>query len=167
MEETIIEFKTAELFKEIGFDIPLYTSYINGVFHKNEAEPNGYDGWDVPDKENWNKKDWVFTKEGNSCFGCKLDNIKYFEACSAPTQSLAQKYLREKHNIHIVINGTLTDYHPPKKHKSKYEYYYEIFVNFMEDHCKKVSSISNRVLTYEQALEAGLYEAALIVKNKK
>lgn len=103
MEGQPITFETAKIAKEKGFNIPLYTSYINGIFHENEPEPNGYDGWDIPDKENWNKKDWVFTKEGDSCFGCRLDNIKYFEACSAPTQSLLEKWLLEVKHINIEL----------------------------------------------------------------
>lgn len=156
MEETIIEFKTAKLFKEIGFDIKQNLSYI-----KETAEVYiSAEKTEILEKGSLTYYKSAFVEDKYR----QVHSDMYIEA---PTQSLAQKYLREKHNIHIVINGTLTDYHPPKKHKSKYEYYYEIFVNFMEDHCKKVSSISNRVLTYEQALEAGLYEAALIVKNKK
>lgn len=103
MEETLISFETAKLAKEKGFDIPTYTSYIGNKFHENEDKPNGYDGYDLASEENWNKKDWVFSRDGGSCFGCKLDNIKYFEACSAPTQSLLQKWLRKTHNVHVEL----------------------------------------------------------------
>ena len=162
MNEEVISFKTAKLAKEKGFDIPLYTSYINGVFHENQPEPNGYDGWDIPDKENWNKKNWVFSKKGGSCFGCKLDNIKYFEACTAPTQSLLQKWLREIHNIEIISYPCIVGKYSFKIYKLK-----EVIV-ILSLNGRKVldKSDSNKYFkTYEEALELGLQEALKLIKN--
>lgn len=155
MEEELITFETAKLAKEKGFDITLYTSYINGVFHENEAEPNGYDGWDIPHKENWNKKGWIFTKEESSCFNCKLDNIKYFEACSAPTQSLLQKWLREKHKISVTIFSSSQESWSVKVNTPSLT---GLHGNIEQFHYKGVD-----FYTYEEALEEGLYQALKLI----
>lgn len=73
----------------------------------------------------------------------------------APTQSLAQKWLRDIHNIHILPHpyiepdGTITGYFSGDIYKdnSRYEY----FDNFP---------------TYEEALEFSLKQACLLVWNK-
>lgn len=103
MEEQLVTSETAKLAKEKGFEVPTYPAYIGNKFYENEDKPNGYDGHDLATKENWNRKDWVFTKDGGGCFGCK-DDPKYFEAYSVPTQSLLQKWLREQYKIHVENN---------------------------------------------------------------
>lgn len=158
MKEELVSFETAQLAKEKGFNIPTYTSYIDGKFHENENEPNGYDGWDLADKQNWNKNSWVFSKEGGSCFGCKLDNINYFEACSAPTQSLLQRWLREEHDIHIYTEpywdeDNLND---PPTYQATW-----IGEDIPEE---EIEEDFNYFKTYEEALEIGLLEALKLIK---
>lgn len=159
MEEELISFETAKSAKEKGFDLTTYTAYIGGKFHKNEDEPNGYDGYDLASKENWNKNGWLFKKDGSSCFGCQ-NNPRYFEACSAPTQSLLHRWLREAHEINIEAT-----YLPNRK------VYKSLFVPMD-------TSISNRIKynpgskyygnidhkTYEEALEEGLFEALKLIE---
>lgn len=161
MEEQLITFETAKLTKEKGFNIPTYTSYIGGIFHENEDEPNGYDGYDLASKEDWNKEGWVFSKDGGSCLGCKLDNIKYFEAYTVPTQSLLQRWLREVHKI---------DVQPICTYKQIRFYHLGIiFINgknqvdtiILKDEDMPTNKLFN---SYEEALEAGLREALKIVK---
>lgn len=151
-EEQLISFETAKLAREKGFNIETFTAYIGNTFFKSEPEPNGYDGWELAESNNWNRKNWVFTKSGSSCFGCKLDNVKYFEACSAPTQSLLQKWLREVHNIHISINITNIG-----------RYYAQVFKFQPENRSNMLFFESqnsfDKVDTHEKALEQGLQEA--------
>lgn len=109
MKEELINLKTAKLAKEKRFNIETFTAYIGDKFYKSEAEETGYDGFNLAESENWNSK-WVYTKNGNGCFGCKLDNVKYFNAYSAPTQSLLQKWIREKLNINISIYNNASGY---------------------------------------------------------
>jgi len=168
MKEELISFETAKLAKEKGFDIPTYTAYIGDKFHKNEDEPNGYDGYDLASKENWNKKDLVFTKNGGGCFGCQ-NNPKYFEAYTVTTQSLLQRWLREVHEIKLCIHYTCID-------DSEYAYIWDITTN-CEKGRKKDSwdfnekkdsfSIMSWWDTYEQALEAGLLKALKMINNEK
>ena len=78
----------------------------------------------------------------------------------APTQSLLQKWLREVHNIHIKINITTQE-----------TYFYGI-LQFLE-HAKNSQNpavigyqnvaSSEKVKTYEEALEVGLQEALKLI----
>ncbi len=156
MKEQIISFETAKLAKEKGFYIPTYTAYINGKFHENENEPNGYDGYDLASKENWNRKGWTFTKNGEGCYGCQ-GSPKYFEAYTVTTQSLLQKWLREVHNIHIQIQvlGQFVD--------GTNKFYCQV-VEFGENKWVSKYVSSKLIYTYEQALEKGLQEALKLIK---
>lgn len=63
------------------------------------------------------------------------------------TQSLLQRWLREKHNIHITINCKRTDLS-------------------LDGFWYVVKSLSSKMFnTYEQALEEGLYKALKLIKN--
>lgn len=129
MEEQLISFETAKLAKEKGFDIAtvsFYDGYIDNtpklISKQLSKEPI----------INWNKD----YKEGGH-------GVYY----SAPTQSLLQKWLREKHNIivepifmssrdwniiiHTVVNTSL--------------------------------SLLEENTAYEEALEAGLQEALKLI----
>jgi len=104
--ETLISFKVAKLAKEKGFSLSTPRAYINGNLFTNFEESFGESDFyfDADDfHKNWNDKGWVFDVKGNSCFGCSLDNKKYFAAFAAPTQDLLRKWLLGIHNIHITI----------------------------------------------------------------
>lgn len=75
MEEKLIEFETAKLAKEKGFNIP-----CDGRW------------WIEP------ASDWKFSKQGV----IKCDNS--MDSIARPTQSLLQKWLREVHNLHIGMH---------------------------------------------------------------
>jgi hypothetical protein len=106
MELQLINFETAKLAKEKGFNIPTLDYYISsGEFINNED----YEGDDHVYPEDWNKKGWIFDKSRSRCFGCKLDEVIYFKAYAAPTQALLQKWLREKHKINITLHHTSFD----------------------------------------------------------
>jgi len=157
MKEQLISFETARLAKEKGFEIPTYTAYIDGKFHKNEDEPNGYDGYDLASKENWNKKGWIFTKNGEGCFGCQ-GNPKYFEAYTVTTQSLLQKWLRDVHNIHIDIHAAQYAWN------NKNSYLRSVFKILGKNiQNKYVSYRVKEVESYEEALEKGLQEGLKLI----
>lgn len=156
MKEELISFKTAKLAKEKEFDIHVPRYYIsNGSLRVNFEDSYGDEReyrFDPDDfDKDWNIKGWVVSKNGEMCFGCKLDNIKYFTAYSAPTQSLLQKWIREVHNIHISV------------------YHFWDFTNNTEDYQAQISQIDNEVLhtdfhgTYELALEEGLNQALKLI----
>ena len=72
----------------------------------------------------------------------------------APTQSLLQKWLREKYKIHIVVyvmeNSDGNIY---------YDFGLKRIVNYLSDNSSKPMKFS----TYEKALEVGLQEALKLI----
>ena len=158
MTETLVSYELAVLLKEKGFNIPTQKAYINKILFVNFEESCGESEFyfDADDfYENWNYKNSVFDKKGNECIGCKLDNIKWFEACSAPTLSLAQKWLREVHDIEVIPC--------PRYNNDNILYYcYEVIKPKMcsiedlnKDMFRGTFDLFN---TYEQALEEGLLQ---------
>ena len=99
--------------------------------------------------------------KGNSCFGC--NNKKYQESFSAPTQSLLQKWLREKCGLVVdVVNYFSLTKFALKIHTFEGGKYVGTVVDSVRD-------ISNKVTykTYEEALEIGLQEALKLIENEK
>ena len=97
-------------------------------------------------------------------------NWNSFNSCSAPTQSLLQKWLREVHNIHIEIML----YHMHGEWVGpKYKYgIYSICQSEAEWDNKNGFGMEpcfhdeNENSTYEEALEEGLYEALKLIETK-
>lgn len=131
MKEEIISFKAANLAKEKKFD------------------------WDC---------DYFYNKNGKLCDiqyydstpNNKLEEGWWFSSneeffCAAPTQSILQRWLREKHDIILEINY------------SECEWWQWIIIskNIWIQGTNKTDDVD---LTYEQALEAGLYEALQLIK---
>ena len=136
MKEQLVTFKTAIIAKEKGFDEPC------GDFF--EINKQG--------------------KIKNSSHGLaiiKRNNIKLL--VSIPTQSLLQKWLRDVHDIHIlVIPDKKTDYNNGKlffnctvKVNSK-DYDYDLIIRYQS----KIAEYN----IYELALEAVLLEALKWIK---
>ena len=161
MEDQLITFETAKLAKEKGFDIHTLDYYFeDGEFRRNELTgTNGYYGEEYSFSyeeflENWNDK-FVTKKNGDRCLGCDKSK-NYFETYSAPTQSLLQRWLRKKHNIHIcnnlhyMVNGGIAGYLVDIS--SPYDLFKSILVEGQ---------------SYEQALEKGLQEALKLINNEK
>jgi hypothetical protein len=96
-----------------------------------------------------------------------LDKLIY-----APTQSLLQKWLREKHDIHVNCNV----YYNPAVLDNKI--YFEYFLSYKENNYE--GFIHNRIVrmkkgadkmynlydTFEQALEQGLIESLKLIENE-
>lgn len=118
MNEQLIQFKTAKLAKEKGWDI--------------------------------NCSNYYFGKAGIlGNLGTKYTGLGTFEY-EAPTQSLLQRWLREKHDIHIYIwKNTLT-------HRFRLDSIYNCDVQQLTE--------DTEYDTYEQALEVGLQEGLKLIK---
>jgi hypothetical protein len=128
MQDKIIDFQTAKLAKEKGFDYETIWCYLqNGDMQ--------YSSGDDEDHDKYNHNLW--------------DNY------SAPTQSLLQTWLREKHKIDIVV-APVGDNSPDL---NTIGYYGEI--------CRDMSQINIETETketYEEALEQILIEALKLIK---
>ena len=123
MEETLVSFEVAKLLKEKGFNI-WQNSFYNGI----ELE------------------EFDYNRDGATYF----DNPKYDNENTiyAPTLSLAQKWLREVHNIHIQIIFL------PINNR----FIFAIYKYGKED----IESVLEYE-TYELALEAALQEALKLI----
>ena len=144
MKEQLISFETAKLAKEKGFEMETYRWYysINGL--------NG--------------------KVGSSTMGMsylknhsKRGKLYY----SAPTQSLLQKYLREKEHLYVVVQLELQytreiDQDGKNPHYVPEGWYYSI-----NDDAYSRGGSGKVFNTYEEALEDGLKETLKLIKKPK
>ena len=135
MEDEIVSFETAMLLKEKGFNEPCSYYYENNDLYK-----LGYYHGDGT---------------GLVCNNSPIDGRFLCEKmqCTAPTQSLAQKWLRETRNITFNANPHSNDgkiiYVVTIKVISSNKY---IDFNVMMDASNKATMFDN----YEDAIEAGL-----------
>ena len=140
MEEQLIKLQTAKLAKEKGFDVICEKAYFETLKHTLETSRDGEITFPY-------KPPRILKRS----YG---DEFTIFIA-EAPTQSLIQKWLREKHNIHVSpreswsIDNTL-------------EYVCTVNGNHVTHGIK--NKPINRFDTYEQALEIGLQEGLKLIK---
>ena len=125
MEEQLISFETAVLAKEKGFKIPtpvMYKGNERSYGHNNE--------WGIDEK----RLDGEFPYRNQQWY-------------SIPTQSGLQKWLREKHNIHLIAYKNINI--------DGYDWCY-----ITTDGITNINSYK----TYEEAFEIGLQEALKLIK---
>jgi len=139
MKEELISFETTKLAKEKKYDINLLEgSYV--------LEKEGYVhivNKNYPTFKN-KERDYYF-----------IDNPQIY---LRPTQSLLQRWLREKKNVDIQITPYLTS-------KGLEGYKYSIFLLFHNGtnfDCKGTVN-TNLIHSYELALEAALYDALNLI----
>ena len=143
MTETLISYDAAVLAKEKKFDIKTTCVYYhNSILFENGTlvdflnPVNQYQLFDLRKGKNF-----------------KISNPFVY----APTQSLLQKFLREKHNLHIDISININSlwyfsvYDLSKKRNSE--------VPQIHDNYDKITYDS-----YEQALEIALFESLKLIK---
>ena len=119
IEEQFVSFETAKLLKEAGFDVPTSTHYSNSG-----------EVWQSSAPEDCN--------DDKSC-----------KACSRPTQALAARWLREAHNIDVMVDVYNSDYYVCNVYKNKH-----------------LMIIRNIVTSsFEEVLEEGLREAVKLIKK--
>jgi hypothetical protein len=139
MKEELISFETAKLAKEKGFKEEVY-AYYNDC---NNLDFAGSEWGEISSFE----KDFLF--DYNSY---KKDPPYDYIFHSAPSQSLLQKWLREKHNIIVEAN-----------YNSSFNYFEDKifcpqFYPAPTEYQKETHS------SYETALEFGLKEALKLIK---
>ena len=137
MKEQLIDFETAKLAKEKGFDIRCKDAYCDF------EEQILYD-YHHGDEE-------LIEKRYNLLVSSDYDRgktINYY----VPTQSLLQKWLREKHGIDIMVKTWTGDIKGEKTYASDVYLFGTIIYIKLE-----------RVKTYEEALEKGLFEAIKLI----
>jgi len=133
MKEQLIEFETAKLAKEKGFDWEVLNHYNNELFYNDEFV---------------NNKGYLFEDD------VKNSELEPFEY-SAPTQSLLQKWLRDEHDCLVEITTAGKDEHYVKVLLP------DIMSPYFEPEQESIGDVDFE--TYEQALEAGLIEALKLI----
>lgn len=131
MEETPITFQVAKLAKEKGFDL----INVHDYYHINKGYNLGYA--------------LCISEAKKQTDGCLL----------APTQSLLQKWLREKHGIHIFVIPCVPYSFSPNK---------DLDVIWIFTICKPLlveygCPVKNEFRSYEEALEEGLEQALKLI----
>ena len=96
---------------------------------------------------------YAYTNDGK--FFYHDEDGYYWESYTiSPTQSLLQKYLREVHNINIDIETLVKN--------ENIVYSFDLIYILETLHVKP---FKQRYFSYEEALEEGLYQALLLIKN--
>ena len=136
----LVSFNTAVLGKEIGFD-----EFCNDVYI------------DYLQDTEYSKKG-VFLSKDSILKGCNSFSYsnEYYKVISAPQQTILQKWLREKHLLHIEIYGFVSGDEETRQ-------YYHCIRNM-----KKYSDLTDDSETfdeYEDCLEDGLLTALNLIKN--
>lgn len=122
MKEQLITFETAKLAKEKGFY------------------------WYQP----LSKTGYYHIKTGSYFYFGRHGNLNKNNSCSAPTQSLLQKWIREKHKINMLLEA--------------YPDHYWILIWKWEERKHQLEGPSVTGKTYEEALEEGLLEALKLIE---
>ena len=126
MKDTRIIFETAKLAKEKGFT------------------------------QNPYKIPYSYRYEFTDNTGCVLSYSLFNPSsniCTAPSQSILAKWLREEHNLHISINVGIPH--------NRFIMYYSNVIKFGKHHKSKFKSEFYK--TYEDAYEIGLQEALKLI----
>ena len=159
MEERLVSYEIAVLAKEKRFDelVPFFYTEKSDLYRFSECEMF----YGLLSKEEdlnhyiQNSKEFRLYDQQNKIH--ILNKVEYNAKtiltvkCTAPTQALLQKWLREKHNIHIIVQTGIND---------------KIWYSF------QLLQISNNTIlldkkemynTYEEALETALKESLSLI----
>lgn len=128
MTDTLISFETAKLAKEKGFNEPIRLCYSDQ--DRVNALP-----YDAGNRDHINSQHAYY---------------------SVPTQSLLQKWLREVHQLLILINiDTISS-----------EFTYSIWKMHSDEEFELIQEESNYNLIYEDVLEQALIKALKLIDNE-
>ena len=158
MTDQLISYKTAKLAKEKKFDIPCQFFFIKRY--------NNTKGWYVDNEYQKIESDDFIDFEDNINDYNNTD--KKYVICSAPTQSLLQRWLREKHEIHVNPICICNFFN--KQPLMGYVYSLERFVNRVHDGISydrdQIHALGDEPVfnTYEEALEEGLFQSLNLVQ---
>ena len=150
MTDERITLTTAKLCKEKNFNIGCNGSYTE--FFKTHKSDNP--SFAMKKGEVEFDGSFYFINNNQSCDYSNEKFIMY----AAPTQALLQRWLREKHNLHIeILLG-----HDEKE--TWYDFYiYKIELGYDYEFLIDSGEIEMRN-SYEECLEAGLFEALNLIK---
>jgi len=139
MTETLISFEIAKLAKEKKFN------ENTDFYYRKNGKLDHAQYYDITPNNLTINENWMSGDDEN------LSKI-----CTAPTQSLLQRWLREKHHIHIRIDDSDT-----KGDENSMRYYPVVLP------IGKESIYLGDVWkdTYEEALEVGLEEALKLIND--
>lgn len=132
--EEYVTYEQAEALKECGFAWPCQ-HYYTKLDGDDEIMPASAGG----EPMNWN--------DGRSC---EPDFLKTL--CSAPTQAMAQKWLRAVKEINVYAIHDIYPY-------NKWHYYIDMY-NYIINSC-------SAYYTYDEALSAGITASLELIKSKK
>ena len=136
MKDTLVGFKVAKLAKEKGFNIPTIQFYTSGKKpYLTEAEDYMTERYA---ESNWNNE--------QGSYPTKAEDV----SCSAPTQSLLQKWLDIIHNKYVHV----------EKHNRNGLKCYSPFI----DNIPVKEAFFNDYDKPEEAWEIGLQEALKLIK---
>lgn len=97
----------------------------------------------------------------------KLLKEKGFNEYHYPTKSIVQKWLRETKNIHVLSTPKVVESYNKIGEVVKTEvefYYWDIYVVGSNNHKHIIQNcFINQFNTYEEALEAGVFEALKLI----
>lgn len=127
MKEQLIAYKTAKLAKEKGFDIHTYNTYI--------VDPRPRIVLTIRD----GRTNSTYVGDGSTC--------------SALTQSLLQKWLREEHYIFVYVLP-----------EDRGSFRFQLFGDDIPTRKWVLDDVHDYEDTYEEALENGLKEALSLIK---
>ena len=130
MKEQLVSIETARLAKEKGFSEICTHTY------------------------SFNSKSKMYGKIVEYTFGCDYSTISRFNIL-IPTQTILQKWLRERHRIHIWVDAGAED-NTDVNSKIKYQ---AVVVSFNDNE----DDDNVWVETYEEALESGLQLALTLI----
>lgn len=143
MRDEIIKFETAVLAKEKGLQLGCKKSYCeyhsSYEYDGDKTHPESYEKGDV-------RLDNFFTV--NNCKDIDLSN-EHFTIYEAPTQSLLQRWLREKYSLNITILS-----------KSQESW---MFVITAKNQTLEDGISEGSFDTYEEALEKALKESLKLI----
>lgn len=106
--------------------------------------------------------DWAYYKDGKIAAINAINSTLSRGYISRPTQSLAARWLREVHKLHIFCMQSNHPYSEPSA--DEWEWCY-IVVKINQPNVYLACKIE--FATYEQAMEAGLQKALEIIKKRK
>ena len=157
MEDTLISFKTAKLARKKGFKEPCL-AYIN-IFK--DITFNESSDWQIKERQSLmgcNAPENTFISKTVSSQGLfqSVNSKETLEPSiwDLPTQSLLQKWLREKHNIIVLIE--LKD--------SSMSLYTPITIYIASKTTMMIAHLPKSFDSYEDALETGLIEGLKHIK---
>lgn len=108
MKDQLIEFATAQLAKEKGFDVPVYKYFYDE--HSTGKRTIGYEN---------HATDYSKHKRGTN-----------YECVACPSPSLLQRWLREQHNLHITVSFNAADEYSLLITKFQHNHYIEVPESF-------------------------------------